>query len=45
MLYMEPHGRFFFQQPEWSMRKTEIDNIENELLNKCKQHTNVKLWS
>jgi FkbM family methyltransferase len=45
MLYMEPHRRFFFQQPEWSMRKTEIDNIESELLNKCKQHTNVKLWS
>jgi len=45
MLYMEPHGRFFFQQPEWSMRKTEIDDIEKELLNKCKQHTNVKLWT
>ena len=45
MLYMEPHGRFFFQQSEWSVRKTEIDNIETELLNKCKQHTNVKLWS
>ena len=44
-LYMEPHGRFFFQQSEWSTRKSEIDNIENELLNKCKQHTSVKLWS
>lgn len=44
-LYMEPHGRFFFQQSDWSKEKEAIDNIENELLNKCKQHTNVYLWS
>ena len=29
-LYMEPHGRFFFQQSEWSKQKEAKDKFEND---------------
>ena len=44
-LFMEPHGRFFFQKNEWENKKEEISQIEKELFDKCKSHTNVHLWS
>lgn len=44
-LFMEPHGRFFFQKSEWDNKKESISEIEKELFDKCKPHTNVHLWS
>lgn len=45
-LYIEPHGRFEFNQDQWSEKKEEIDLIENILINKCNTYIkNVYKWS
>lgn len=43
-LFIEPHGRFKFQRCDWTKEKESIHKIETELIDKCKQHTNVHLW-
>lgn len=45
-LFIETHGRFEFQEKEWTSKKNEIQNIENTLLEKCRKHiTHVHFWS
>ena len=45
-LYIEPHGRFEFNENQWLEKKEEIDIIENILINKCNTYIkNVYKWS
>lgn len=37
-LYVELHGRFYFSRTEWEQKKKDIENLENNTIEKCKLH-------